>query len=156
MATTQSTYSETTADAIAGNVADTSTHDARTYICETSAGIAFGVAVQQGADANKAKVGIATGKFIGITIKDPTRAPDDSDKYDDGANMAVLYRGTIWVKAESAVTVGADVTAKTTTGALSSAAAATGQIAISGARWMTAASAGKLAQVQLSGALPSA
>jgi len=156
MPAVQSTYADNIGNAVAGNVADTTTHDARTYICEGADGIGFGVAVQQGTADDGAKIGIATGKFVGVSIKDPTLRPDANDKFEEGGHMAVLFRGTIWVKVEDAVTVGGDVTAKTTTGALSSKAVTATQIKIDGARWMSKAAAGGLAKLQLSGELPSA
>ena len=78
-------------------------------------------------------------------------------EYPVGNGINIAIAGIFWVLVESAVTVGADVTADTTTGQLSSAAAAAGQILISGARWMTAqTTANGLAQVYLDGTIPSA
>ena len=156
MATLQTTYNERITNASAGEIANTVTCDVDSYICETAAGIGFGLAVQQGTAANECALGVAANTFIGITVKDPTRGPEDDDEYDQGSHVNVLYRGDIWVEVTHAVTVGGDVTAATTTGGLSSEAAGATQIAISGARWMTAAAANGLAIVRLSGELPSA
>ena len=159
MATVQSSYSEAIGSARNGMPANTATCDADSYITEGTDGIGFGIAVQDGASAGLAKLGIATGKFIGVSLRDTTRqaagTAAGADKYQTGANIAVAYRGDIWVEAEVAVIIGANVSAKTTTGALSSVAAAATQIVIPGARWMSAAAAGGLAIVRLSGTLPS-
>ena len=155
MATVQSTYPENISALMLGQIADTASCDIRTYIVEDS-DIGFAVAVQQGTADNQAKLGIAAGKFVGVTVKDPTLRPDAKDEYEEGGHMAVLFRGTVAVKVEEAVVVGGIVTAKTTTGALSSKAATNTQIKIDGARWMSKAAAGGLAILQLSGELPSA
>lgn len=156
MSAVQTTYTENIRGAIEGAIADTTGCDIRSYSCEGADGIGFGVAVQQGTDADEAKIGIAANKFVGVTVKDITQPPGNSDSFKQGDHMGVLQRGTIWIKVEDAVAPGNDVTAKTTTGALSSKAVTATQLKIDGARWMTKAAAGGLAKLYLSGALPSA
>lgn len=157
MATTQTTYSETTRSALPGQVANMTNYDADTRVCETAAGIGFGVAVSQGTAANGALIGGASAAvFAGISVRDVTLPPSNSDVYAEGDNMAVMTEGDIWVTTGGDVTVGGDVTFNSTTGVLSSAAASGTQFAISGARWMTAASSGSIAVLRMSGHLPSA
>ncbi len=154
MATTQSAYPDNISEAVEGMIANTSTCDVDSLVVEDTDGFGWGVACQQGTADNGVKIGIATGKFRGVSVRDRTQDPDHSDKYPKGETAGILWRGDVWVKAEAAVAIGEDVTAKTTTGALSSKVAGTTQIAISGARWMTAAAAGKLARLRLAGPVP--
>lgn len=157
MATTQTTYSETIALPPAGTWANMTNRDADTLVCETSAGIAFGVAVSQGTAANGAVIGGASAAvFRGITIRDITIPPSNGEEYAQGDNMAVATEGDIWVTVGGDVTVGAKVTFAATTGVLSSAGTGGSQFAIYGARWMTAASSGGRAKLRLSGHVPAA
>lgn len=157
MATVQTSYSERIAAAVAGAVANMTNWDADTLVCETAAGIGFGVAVSQGAAYNGAVIGAASAAvFRGITVRDIAIPPSNGEEYAEGDNMAVLTEGDIWVTVGGDVTVGADVTFASTTGVLSSAGTSGSQFTIAGARWMTAASNGGLAIVRLSGHVPAA
>jgi hypothetical protein len=158
MAIVQSTYTELQPIAHAGMLAS-SDHSVDTRICETAAGIGFGVAVSQGAaDAGAVIGGASAAVFVGITVQDMSieNDPSNSDEYPRYSNMGVMTRGEIWVVTGGIVTAGADVTFASTTGVLSSAATSASQFAIAGARWMTSAASGALAKVRLSGSLPSA
>ena len=151
-------YTEGLKKAVNGQIADMATYDADAYVNESATAIQFGRAVQRGVSDNECKPGIAAGKFVGVSVKDPTRAPDDSDSYAQYSHVIAAYRGDIWVEVEAgqAVAAGADVSADAATGALSSAAAGAGQIAIAGARWLTsvgAADTDRLAIVRLTGEL---
>ena len=159
MPTVQSSYSENIAVAQNGMAANAD-FSADTRICETSAGIGFGKAVSQGsADKGAVLGGASAAVFVGVTISDKcidntdnTGAADGYRQYD---NMAVMYRGTIWVTVGGNVAPGNDVTFNSTTGVLSSAATSGTQFAIAGARWMSTANSGELARLRLSD-LPSA
>lgn len=157
MPAVQTTYTENQPIALPGMPADAD-YSADTRICETAAGIGFGVAVSQGSADKGALIGGASAAvFVGVTIADKTINNDGgADGYNQYDNMGVMYRGTIWVQVPTAVNDGDDVTFNGTTGVLSSAAAGAGQFAIAGARWMTTASNGGFAKLRLSGALPSA
>jgi len=160
MTTVQSAYAETHPIAQSG-MAACADFSADTRICETVAGIGFGLAVSQGSADKGALIGGASAAvFVGVTISDKsidntdnTGAADGYRRYD---NMGVMYRGDIWVTTGGIVTAGGDVTFASTTGVLSSAAASGTQFAIAGARWMTAAASGALAKLRLGGDLPSA
>lgn len=155
MAVVQTSYRETLRPATAGTIANMTQADVDTRLVETAAGIPFGVAVGQGVAAKGAVLGAAAAeRFAGISIRDVALDPRDGDKYLQGANIAVLTEGDIWVTVGAAVTAGQDVTFAAASGALSSAAVGAGQFAIPGARWMTSATAGALAVVRLGGALP--
>lgn len=160
MSVVQSTYSQTIADAVAGMPADAD-YSADSRICETAAGIAFGVAVSQGSVSAKGALigGASAAVFVGVTIRDKTlliASGETVDKYQDNDVMGVMYRGDIWVTVGGDVVAGGDVTFAAATGVLSSASAGGAQFAVSGARWMTSASSGGLAILRLSGSLPSA
>ena len=160
MSVVQSSYPDEIAVAYNGQLVQVNSKDIHPYVVETAV-IPVGVACQQGTNAEDAKVGIAANKFIGISIRDRTYGPENTSnkklQYPVGQGINILIRGIVWVEVESAVTVGANVTAKTTTGALSTAAVSGTQILISGARWLTAqSSANGLAQLYLDGSLPSA
>lgn len=158
MSIVQSTYVENQPIAQAGMLAS-SDHSVDTRICETAAGIAYGVAVSQGsADAGAVIGGASAAVFVGISVQDMSveNDPANSDEYPRYANMGVMTRGDIWVVTGGIVAAGGDVTFASTTGVLSSAATGGSQFAIAGARWMTSAASGALAKVRLSGSLPSA
>lgn len=153
----QSSYSARIPAAVAGMVADMQNYKIDTRICETAAGIGFGLAVGRGSADNGAILGgAAAADFLGISVRDVTLMNNDGDEYARYSNMAVLTEGTIWVTVGGDVTDGADVTFNGTTGVLSSTAAGDGQFAITGARWMDTVSSGGLARLRLSGHLPSA
>lgn len=161
MAVVQSTYSETLTAAVAGMIANMRNWDADTRICETSAGIAFGVVVGRGTADDGCVIGSsAATDFLGITVRDVTlvtQAGQTVDKYQQYDNVAVLTQGDIWVATGGAVVDGDNVTFVASTGVLGSVAADGTHFAITGARWMTTqATPGGLAIVRLGGALPSA
>lgn len=153
----QTTYSATMPKAVAGMIADMQNFKTDTRICETAAGIGFGLAVGRGTADNGAVIGgAAATDFLGISVRDVTLVNPDGDEYARYANMGVLTEGTIWVTVGGDVTDGADVTFASTTGILSSAATSGTQFAIAGARWLDTVASGGLARVRLGGALPSA
>ena len=152
MPVAQSAYREDHNVAFAGMIANPQTCDFDSLEWFGSRAGQFGYACQQGATPERAIAGIAAGTFRGILAIDRTRQPGDEDTYVAGVMATVMWRGDIWVPVESAVVAGNDVSADTVTGQLSSAAAASTQIVIAGARWMTSqATAGGLARVRLSG-----
>lgn len=153
MAIVQSSYSENIAIASPGMPADAD-YSAATKICETAAGIGFGVAVQRGTSDNEALIGAAAATdFVGVTIRDITQTEDEYAQYE---NMGVMQRGRIWVTVGGDVAAGENVTFNASTGVLSSANTSGSQFAITGAVWETSASNGGLAKLYLSGNLPSA
>ena len=124
MAILQSSYPGELNIAYNGQCVEVSTVDIHPYVVEATA-IPVGVACQQGTDAENARLGISTNKFIGVSIRDRTYGPENTDvngylEYPVAQGVSVLIRGLIWVKVESSVTVGVDVTGNYTTGQLSS------------------------------------
>lgn len=157
MAVAQNSYSETIRPAVAGMVANLTNADADSRIVETASGIGFGLAVGQGAGAKGAVLGAsAAAGFVGISVRDVALDPRDGDIYRQGATIAVLTEGDIWVMAGSTVAPGDTVVFEAATGVLSSLPGDATHFAVAGARWMTGAGSGGLAVVRLGGALPSA
>lgn len=160
MPVVQSSYAKKHSEGYEGQVATTATCDVSTFVADGTAGIGFGLAVKRGTNAGDCALGAVAAAatpfhatdFLGVSVRDRTRDPVDADKYKDNAHVDVLYRGDVYVKVESAVALGDDVTVDTSTGKFSSAAAAADQAVIPNARWMTAAGAGALAILRLGGA----
>lgn len=153
----QSAYSDNISAAKPGQVATMATYDADSRICETAAGIGFGLACGRGSADRGAVLGAsAAADFVGISVADITLVGDTTDEYSQYDEMAVMVRGDIWVTVGGDVADGGDVTFNATTGVLSSAGTSGSQFAISGARWLTTATSGNLAKLRLSGHMPSA
>ena len=160
MPTVQDSYSLRMGNGYEGQIADTTTCDVDTFVADESSGIGFGKAVKRGTLAGECSLGadgassspFAVNDFLGVTVRDRTRSPKDSDKYVDNSHVAVLFRGDIWVKVGGAVALGNAVTVDEDTGVFSATAAADGQFAVPNARWMTAAASGGLAILRLGGA----
>lgn len=160
MAVVQNTYLRVHAKAYNGMIADTATCDVDTFIADGAGGIGFGVGVKRGTNAGDCAVGVVGAgatpfhatDFLGVTVRDRTRAPDDDDEYADNSHVNVLYRGDIWVTVEDAVALGDAVTVKNSNGVFSATTAAATQAAVPNARWMTAAAANGLALLRLGGA----
>jgi hypothetical protein len=146
--TTQTTYSERQRKAFPGQTFGSDFEDV-SRICETAAGIGFGLAVSQGSFDKGVVLGGASEDFVGISTKDITlvHALASLDKYVQYENMGVRRRGMVWVTAGSAVSNGDAVHFNATTGALSNA----GGELLQGARWETSALSGEVALVYLSG-----
>lgn len=157
MAVVQNSYAENIGKGRPGMVATMNPSDADTKICETAAGIGFGLACGRGSDDKGAVLGAAAAAaFVGISIRDVTLESSQSDKYVQYQNMAVLKRGVIWVTAGGNVQDGQDVTFNTSTGVLSSIAADGSNFQIPGARWLDTVSSGDLARVELTGQMTGA
>lgn len=101
----QSTYRFGIAPGLPGMIASMTDSEVATRICETAAGIGFGLACGQGAGDKGAVLGGAN--FVGISVRDITLAgnpvgmnavnPVPVDMYGQYGNMAVMSRGDMWV-----------------------------------------------------------
>lgn len=113
---------------------------------EDVAGLAFGLAVAQGAsEKGIVAFGGANLKFVGITLLD--RSATGLDLFPQRASARVITKGDIWVTASVAVAAG-DPVYLTAAGAFTN--VATNNTAITGARWDTSTTAaGQLAVVRL-------
>src|SRR4051812_27977685 len=92
----QTTYSETIRRALAGTIYGTD-FETLTGICETAAGIGFGLPVGQGVADKGVVLAGASNIFIGVTVRDVTliHALADLDKYVENENVGILRRGHI-------------------------------------------------------------
>lgn len=88
----------------------------------------------------------ATGAFRGIAIRDATLPPNANDAFAPAATVGVLTKGVVWVNAAAAVSPGQPAFF-TAAGALT--VAATGNTAIPGAVWESAAAVPGLAKLRL-------
>ena len=127
MAYVQTSYAETHSAGRPGQVAKANEYQADTYIVRPAAGIGYGLAcrlaLNGAADVpGEAQVGIATGKYLGVSVLDPTRDPTQGadGMYGQGAHASIAYEGDFYVMPDHAVSVGDDVVAGATNGALSS------------------------------------
>src|SRR4051812_48240493 len=156
MPAVQTTYATAMQPGSEGQVATQLNDDnAETRVNETVAGIAFGRAVSEGANARGCVLGGAT-KFIGISVKSTTEIPlagQTVDMYQYRFNVGVMLAGDIWVRAVAAATHGAPATYSSTTGQIQPASAG---VAIPGSRWMTSAGAGELGLLRLTAPSPGA
>ena len=119
---------------------------------EATAGIGFGVAVAQGADA-KGVVPFGTGatKYVGITLLDrsATGTPTNADGFRQRESARVMTIGDIWVNATVAVAAGDPVYLVAATGLFTN--VSTSNVLVPNARFdTTTTAANQLAVVRLS------
>lgn len=141
----QTTYASRLSNGHVGEIADLGESDVISRLVETSAGIGWGLAVIQGTADDQCNIG-AAGVFLGITVRDPSVPPGNSDKYIQNDTAAILREGVIWVTAGEAVSAG-DAVYRTAAGALNK--TASGNTLVAGARWETSAGSGALAKLRL-------
>lgn len=128
---------------VAGSIATTENRDVKSRTVEDAAGIAFGLAVAQGADDNGVRA-VKTGdtKFVGITALDLSSR--DDAKFLQYESARILKKGVIWVEVTENVKAGDDVAVDLATGKFNKSGAK-----YPNARFETSAVAGGLAQVEL-------
>ena len=169
MANVQTSYDERIDKYYEGMVINPHTCDVSTYIA--TAAIKFGVAVRRGASDGEVNPGVKPSSgnanvggtsnygvddFLGVTIKDPTRDPEDEDEYIKGAHVNVMWRGDIVVKAGVAVAAGNPARIKVSDNTWVNTAAAAGirnlrPLNGNGAVFMKDAAAGELTILRLYG-----
>lgn len=137
-------YNATMAPAFEGMIAETQFKDATSRRVETAAGIGFGLAVTKGTADAQVRLGGTV--FVGITVADHGQP---GNRYEQNAVAACLRRGTIWVKADGAVTAGSPVTYTTATGLVGQRAVAAGIVAVPDAIFETSGASGDLVRVYL-------
>lgn len=128
---------------VAGSIATTENRDVKSRTVEDAAGIAFGLAVAQGAN-DKGVRAVKTGdtKFVGITALDLSSR--DDAKFLQYESARILKKGVIWVEVTEDVKAGDDAAVDLATGKFNKSGAK-----YPNARFETSAVAGKLAQVAL-------
>lgn len=130
-----------------GQVADTSP---ATILSRTvDAAIGFGKAVQKGAKQHSVKA--ADTKVDGITVRSQATGARAAtpDVYPANDTAAILTQGPIWVKVDSTVVEGDDVTVTVATGLFGTKAVGAGVIAVPGAVFETGAAANGLARIRV-------
>ena len=128
---------------VAGSIATTENRDIKSRTVEDAAGIAFGLAVAQGAnDKGIRAVKAGDTKFVGITALDLSSRDDGTFLQCESAS--ILKKGVIWVKVTEDVKAGDDVAVDLATGKFNKSGAK-----YPNARFETSGVAGGLAQVEL-------
>lgn len=150
MPAVQTTYPSTLAPGALGMIANGEwvTNIVSRIVDPTAAApIAFGDPVLQGpSDQTVVPVAGGSGAFRGIAIRDASLPPTDNDQYPATATIGVMTKGVVWVNAAAAVSPG-QAAYFTAAGALT--AASSGNTAIAGAVWDSAAGAPGLAKLRL-------
>ena len=128
---------------VAGSIATTENRDIKSRTVEDAAGIAFGLAVAQGAN-DKGIRAVKTGdtKFVGITALDLSSR--GAAKFLQYESAGILKKGVIWVQVTEDVKAGDDVAVDLATGKFNKSGAK-----YPNARFETSGVAGGLAQVEL-------
>ena len=128
---------------VAGSIATTENRDIKSRTVEDAAGIAFGLAVAQGAnDKGIRAVKAGDTKFVGITALDLSSR--DDAKFAQYESARILKKGTIWAQVTEAVKAGDDVAVDLATGKFNKSGAK-----YPNARFETSGVAGGLAQIEL-------
>ena len=139
----QDTYTARIEKARAGMIAG-SDFNTKTGICETVAGIGFGLAVSQGANSDQGVVLGGASKLLGVSVRDITLGAE-IDAYPRYANVGYLSRGQIWVSPAVSVVPQDAVTYDSATGRFSN----TGGVAVPGAKWLDTSDADGFARIEL-------
>ena len=128
---------------VAGSIATTENRDIKSRTVEDAAGIAFGLAVAQGAnDKGIRAVKAGDTKFVGITALDLSSR--DDAKFVQYESARILKKGTIWAQVTEDVKAGDDVAVDLATGKFNKSGAK-----YPNARFETSGVAGGLAQIEL-------
>ena len=128
---------------VAGSIATTENRDIKSRTVEDAAGIAFGLAVAQGAnDKGIRAVKAGDTKFVGITALDLSSR--DDAKFVQYESASILKKGTIWAQVTEDVKAGDDVAVDLATGKFNKSGAK-----YPNARFETSGVAGGLAQIEL-------
>lgn len=128
---------------VAGSIATTENRDIKSRTVEDAAGIAFGLAVAQGAnDKGIRAVKAGDTKFVGITALDISSR--DDAKFVQYESARILKKGVIWVEVTEDVKAGDDVAVDLATGKFNKSGAK-----YPNARFETSGVAGGLAQIEL-------
>lgn len=142
----QTTYPETMRNAVAGMVADMAAATLISRTVETAAGLAFGIAVEQGTLDGQCKL-YDGGKILGITVRERSLASEQS-KFLQYESARIMISGPIWVTVAVDVVAGDDVWVRPSNNTFQKDNTNAG-IQILEARYDTTALAGALALVRM-------
>ncbi len=149
----QTTYELNQPVAYAGLIFAQNPKDVISRKVETVAGIAFGVVVSRGTDAdNQCVLGGTTG-ILGITIRALDREADDAAgaiEYAEKETAAIMREGYIWAVCPTGCVPGDAVNFVEATGVLDSGApAGTGETGLDDCYWDSTAAAGELGVIRV-------
>jgi len=148
----QTSYDIRQGKAYAGLIFAQAPHDIVSRAVETAGGIAFGVAVTRGTDADKQIVPAASADFLGITIRSLEKEGGTAGaiQWNAKETAGVMRSGYIWAVCPTGCVPGDPVSYADGTGVLDSGDAGIGSTNLVGSAWETTAVAGELAVVRLS------
>lgn len=153
MAIAQSTYSNSPAIGLPGQIANEELANIISKIVETSGGINFGQPAARSATASKensCRLLASGAAFLGIAVLNRAVAADadDPDNYAQYATAALMTQGSIFVTAGATVVPGDDVYWDSATGKYGTSSGGT-NIAIPGARFETNGGNGDIVMISL-------
>lgn len=152
MPAVQTTYPTTHLKGAVGAWVNMENWNGISRLCETVAGIGFGLAVSRGVGEKGIVIGGALPGFMGVSLRDITLVMPQGgvvDKYPRYANVGVGTLGKIWVAPDAAVLIGGDVYYVQATGVFTAAAGAGIVGPVVGAKYESAATANNLAILSL-------
>lgn len=147
--TVQSSYGRYLSAGVAGEIADGTPSFSDSRICETSAGIGFGLAVSQGTGDNGAILG--GGLFVGISVRDITLVNSVGDEIQQYDNMGVLINGDIWVQTKTVCVPRQKVYYNSSTGQIGKS-TISNAVEIVGATFLDTGAADDIVRIRLTGA----
>lgn len=149
----QTTYNDTPGAAVAGARASMIDAVILSRNVETSAGIGFGVAVEQGASDKGCKV-FDGGTVLGVTVLDrsasglnPATGVRTADTFGHYESARVMTKGDIWLVCTTGCSAGDPIYVRPSNNTFQNSSANSG-VQIAG-RWETTATAGALAVARL-------
>lgn len=149
----QTSYALNQAIAYAGLVYAQAPKDIISRKVETAAGIAFGVVVSRGTDADSQCLLGGTADILGITVRSLDREADDAAgaiEYAELETAAIMREGYIWAVCPTGCVPGDLVNFVEATGVLDSGApAGTGETGLDDCYWDSTAAAGALGIIRV-------
>ncbi len=149
----QTSYDINQPIAYAGLIFAQAPHDIISRSVETVAGIAFGVVVSRGSDADKQCLLGGTANILGITVRALDREADNAAgaiEYSELETAAIMREGYIWAVCPTGCVPGDAVNFTEATGVLDSGApAGVGETGLDDCYWDTTAAAGELGVIRV-------
>ena len=150
MPAVQTTYSDNIAAGVAGQIVNVEPQNLISRTVETSGGIGFGVATNQGSADKGCVLAItgAAGAFTGVTVRERSIDANDADEFDQYVDARIAIKGVVWVTCATGCTAGDLVFVRPSNGDWQDSNANSG-VQVENARWDTSATAGAVAQLRL-------
>lgn len=152
----QTNYSENIRAGVAGMIANMEAADLISREVETTAGIGFGVPVQQGtADKQVDIVGAGATEVVGITVRERSVNPATPEKFAVKETARLIRKGVIYAVNEGGVSAGDEVWVTLADGTFTNAdAGSDGSIQLAGCRWDSSAADGEIALLRVNLDIP--